>query len=177
MYTCRECERPVNQATEVCPYCGADLTAPLESATPAKKPNLLRVLAQWSVVIAAMWLFLWFILPERGDPAARAESAALGALREVHSALAIHADAHGGFPATLDTVADRVRSAAQRAQAEGYVIEYAPAPVSAEGQIRSYALLARAGRYGHRNFYVDESGVMRATPENRPATLKDPPVE
>ena len=29
MYTCRECERPINQATEICPYCGADLTEPI----------------------------------------------------------------------------------------------------------------------------------------------------
>lgn len=176
MYTCRECERPVNQATEVCPYCGADLAAPLESQEPPKKPNLIRLLLQWSAVIAAMWLFLWFILPQRGDPAERAEAAALGALREVHTALAAHADAHGGFPATLETIADRVRTAAQRAQAEGYVIEYTPGPVSPEGQIRSYALLARPGRYGHRNLFVDESGVVRATQEDRPATLKDPPA-
>jgi len=32
----------------------------------------------------------------------------------------------------------------------------------------------RAGNYGYRNFYADETGVIRATRENRPATPQDP---
>ena len=27
MYICRECENEINQGTEICPHCGADLTA------------------------------------------------------------------------------------------------------------------------------------------------------
>src|SRR2546426_1112507 len=99
MYTCRECERPINQATEICPYCGADLTEPIgpEAEEPAKK-----------------------------------------ALSKV----------------------SRVKSP--------------PAPTGFAGGVRNYFLLARPGNYGYRNFYPDESGVLRATRENRPATAQDP---
>lgn len=129
MYTCRECERPINQATEICPYCGADLTVPvLPEEEPAKKPNLAKTLLRWSVLIAAMWAFLWFVLPEKkGDTAARSETVAIEALRETRVALAEFADARGGgFPTSLEAVANRVRSVAQKAQGEGYHLEYFP---------------------------------------------------
>ena len=187
MYTCRECERPINQATEICPYCGADLTTPPEASgepetEPAKKPNLAKALLRWAVLIALIWAFLWFVLPEkRGDPVLRAEQAALEALRDARAALADYAEARGGsYPASLEAVADRVRPAAQKAQAENYQLEYFPGPPDpsgdAAGQIRTYSLLARPGRFGYRSFFVDETGVIRATSENRPATAKDPPI-
>lgn len=184
MYTCRECERPINQATEICPYCGADLTAPAaEEATPEKKPNLLKTLAYWSVVVAAMWAFLWFILPEKkGDAAARAEATAVEAIRVTQRELADYAAAHGGgYPATLETLADQLRSVAQKAQGEGYRLDYAAGPpeTTSDGgaQVRTFSLIARAGYFGYRNFFTDETGVIRATQENRAATPKDPPIE
>jgi len=35
---------------------------------------------------------------------------------------------------------------------------------------------ALSGNYGYRGFYTDETGVLRATRENRPATAQDPPA-
>lgn len=184
MYTCRECERPINQATEICPYCGADLTAPpVEEAEPPKKPNLIKTLAYWSVVVAAMWAFLWFILPEKkGDAAARAEATAIEALRVTQRALAEYAATHGGaYPQSLEALADQLRTVAQKAQGEGYVLDYAAGPpemaAEAAGIVRTYALGARAAYYGYRNFFTDQSGVIRGTQENRAATLKDPPIQ
>lgn len=186
MYTCRECERPINQASEVCPYCGADLTMEREVeeqiATPAaKRKVLIRRLVLWGVIIASVWAFLWFVLPERaGDAAVEAEAHAVGALQQVGQALAEFEDASGRFPASLDALTGnslaQAREAAQRAQALGYRLEYSPGPAEGDGTVRTYALLARPGNFGYRNFYMNEAGVIRATRENRAATAQDQPI-
>lgn len=181
VYTCRECERPINQAAEVCPYCGADLTVTPESEEPPKKRNLVSVLLRWGVLVAAMWGFLWFVLPQSGDPQQRAEAHALEALRECQTTLAAYADAQGGrFPPSLEalppdsTVA--LRGAAQRALAEGYRIEYTPGALNPDGRVTSYSLRLNAGHFGFPNFFADQSGVVRSTKEKRPATVEDPPI-
>ncbi len=183
MYTCRECEREINQATEICPYCGADLTdAGLPQPTePAKKRSLASGLLRWAVLLAVLtgglWGFLWYILPERaGNPAARSEAQAKGALGEVRAALAAYAAAQGGYPASLEALGDRARGPAQKALSEGYQVQYTPGPAGSDGVVHSYALRARPGNYSYRNFYTDETGVLRATQENRPATAQDPPI-
>lgn len=182
MYTCRECENEINQATELCPHCGADLTMPFPGAeAPKAKPNLGKILLRWGVLLgvllAAIWSFLWFIVPERqGDPTAQAEARAAGSLREVRAALVDFASAQGGaYPQQFEAVGERVRLAAQLAQSVNYRVQYTPGPVTADGTIRSYALQARAGNYGFRNFYLDDTGILRATKENRAATSDDPP--
>lgn len=178
MYTCRECERPVNQATEVCPYCGADLTVgEAEPTEPVRKPKLAAALLRWMVLLAAMWAFLWFILPERaGETTQQAEARVLEALRETHGALKEYAQMQGGYPASLEVLGERVRIPAQQAQREGYRLMYAPGPESKDGVTGSFSLQARAGNYGYRNFYTDETGVVRATRDNRPATAQDQPI-
>ncbi len=182
MYTCRECERVINQASEICPYCGADLTVPAAAeAEPAEKRSVGKILLRWGVLVgmmaAALWSFLWFILPSRsGDPALRAEMQAVESLDEIRVALAQYTEAQGGFPATLEPLGDRARVPAQRAQAEGYQVQYTPGRMGSDGKVRNYVLLARPGNYGYRNLYMDESGVLRATRENRPATAQDAPL-
>lgn len=181
MYSCRECERPINQASEICPYCGADLTVPAgqEAEEPAGPRSLGSILLRWGLLLgalaAALWGFLWFILPERGgDPAARAEARAAEALREMGAALASYASTQGGtYPASLEVLGDRGRVPAQKALSEGYQVQYTPGPADTDGAVRNFVLLARPGNYGYRNFYTDESAVLRATRENRPASAHD----
>jgi len=182
MYTCRECENEINQATELCPHCGADLTEPLPGAgAPEAKPSLGKILLRWGVLLgvllAAIWSFLWFIVPERqGNPTAQAEARAAESLRGIRAALIDFASAQGGaYPRQFEAVGERVRLAAQLAQSVNYQIQYTPGPVNADGTIRTFALQARAGNYGFRNFYLDDGGVLRATKESRPATSEDPP--
>ena len=182
MYTCRECEYEINQATELCPHCGADLTVPIPGGEePAAKPSIGKVLLRWgvllAVLLAAIWSFLWFIVPERqGNPTAQAEGRAAESLREVRAALVDYASAQGGaYPQQFEAVGDRVRLAAQLAQSVNYQVQYTPGPVDADGMIRSFALQARAGNFGFRNFYLDNTGILRATRESRPATSEDPP--
>lgn len=182
MYTCRECENEINQATELCPHCGADLTAPVPGAeSPAAKPGIGKILLRWGVLLgvllAAIWSFLWFIVPERqGDPTAQAEARAADSLRGIRAALIDFASAQGGaYPRQFEAVGERVRLAAQLAQSVNYQVQYTPGSVNADGTIRTFALQARAGNYGFRNFYLDDSGILRATKESRPATSEDPP--
>ncbi len=179
MYSCRECERPINQATELCPYCGADLTetAAQGKAETAKESSTWKRILWLSIPLAAMWAFLWYVVPEKGSSqAADAESKAMAALREVNASLAAYAEAQGQFPASLEQLGDKVRSAAQRAQTEGYRLGYFPGPAGGDGRLQTYALVARPGNYGFRNFYMDQSGIMRSTREDRQATAEDPPI-
>ncbi len=182
MYTCRECENEVNQGTEICPQCGADLTLPPPGAEePAKKPGLRKILIRWgillTVLLGAIWSFLWFIVPERqGNPTTQAETRAVQSLQDVRAALTEYASSQGGtYPRLFESLGDRGRTAAQLAQSTGYQIQYIPGPVEADGRIRTYALQARAGNYGFRSFYMDDSGLIRTTRENRAATAQDPP--
>ncbi|MFZ0635480.1 MAG: hypothetical protein WA755_09270 [Candidatus Acidiferrales bacterium] len=177
MYTCRECEQPLNQATEVCPYCGADLTAPPveEIVAPKKKRALARSFVIWGILIACVWAIVLFVLPPRPETAQpEAEKSAVAAIVAVHSALSSYASATGGYPASLEALGEATRSAAQSAQSAGYDIQYAPALVREDAPIRSFTLVARPGNYGYRNFFTDESGIIRATRENRAATAQDP---
>ena len=181
MYTCRECERPVNQSTELCPYCGADLTEQgAEPEAPAKKRSFLGILLRWGVIVGAMWFFLWYVLPESGDTTARAELRAVELLREVQPALAEYSESRGSYPPSLDALsresAIAVRQAAQRALGEGYRLSYTPGEPNPDGRVTTFTLQARAGNYGFRNFFADQTGVIRATRENRPATADDPPI-
>jgi hypothetical protein len=182
MYTCRECEVEINQATEVCPHCGTDLTAPLADQAAAKKPSLGRILMRWGILLGillgAMWSFLWFVIsPRTGHVALQAETQAVQAMIALQSALVSYSAAQGGiFPASLESLGPAARQAAQLAQSEGYVLNYAVGPEGADGASRSYALHARAGNFGFRNFYTDSSGVIRFTTENREATPSDPPL-
>jgi len=182
MYTCRECENEINQATELCPHCGADLTETNPGAEPAgPKPGIGKILLRWGVLLgvllAAIWSFLWFVVPERqGNPTAQAEARAAESLREVRAALVDFASAQGGaYPHQFEVVGERVRLAAQLAQSVNYQLQYTPGPVDADGTIRTFSLQARAGNYGFRNFFLDDTGILRATKESRAATSEDPP--
>jgi rRNA maturation protein Nop10 len=182
MYICRECENEINQGTEICPHCGADLTVPVPGAyAPAAKPSVRKILLRWGillgVLLGAIWSFLWFVVPERqGNPTVQAETRAVEALSEVRAALHDYsASQHGAFPRDLDALGEPVRSAAQFAQSVNYQIQYTPGQVEADGLIHSYVLQGRAGNYGFRNFYTDEGGTVRATGENRAATVQDSP--
>jgi hypothetical protein len=184
MYTCRECEYEINQATEICPHCGADLTLPPPGEeTPRKPLTTVQILMRWglllAIVLGCVWSFVWFVAsPQMGGGAQKAESAAVQALDEVQALLTSYAAAKGGgYPKTLEPLGPLARQAAQMAQAEGYELQYAPGPSDANAVIRSYALEARPGSFGHRSFYTDVSKLIRATTENRAATSSDPPIQ
>jgi predicted amidophosphoribosyltransferase len=69
MYTCRECDKEINEATEVCPHCGADLTAFSAEGRAARKTPLLKNLDRWvsllGVLIGALGMFFWYMMKHR----------------------------------------------------------------------------------------------------------------
>jgi hypothetical protein len=181
MFTCRECETEINQATEICPHCGADLSVPVDSAdAPSGKKPLRKTLLRWgillSVLLGAMWGFLWFVIPARqGNSVAQAEGRAAQALRDIQAELRDYAlPKNGGYPQKFELLGQNARNAVQLAQSANYQVQYTPGPVEADGEIHTYILQARAGNYSFRNFYTDASGTLRATRENRAATAEDP---
>lgn len=165
----------------MCPYCGADLASTQAEAEPAARSSVARRIAVWGVMIAAVWVFLWFVLPERSvHVAEQAEARGIKAVEAARDALRAHMETNGSYPATLDGLAasnyNQVREAARRAQAEGYGLEYAPGPAAEGGNIRTFAVVARSGKHSFRNFFMNESGMIRWTRENRSATATDPPL-
>ncbi len=68
---------------------------------------------------------------------------------------------------------------------KGYRFTYQPGAPDAEGKIRTYTILARPLRFhstmfrkatGFWNFFTDQTGVIRMTGEDRPATAQDRPI-
>jgi hypothetical protein len=177
MYTCWKCEETINQATEVCPNCGAGLTPPprSESAEPAKKSSATRISLILAIVLTILWAVAWFALPWRiSGSKPDSEAHARDALAAIQGVLTVYQRSGGSFPPSLDVLGDRVRAAEQRAQSAHYTLQYRPGKPTADGFIKTYTLIARTRNFGYLNFYTDESGVFRVTAEDRPATIQDP---
>src|SRR5271157_3909828 len=116
MYTCRNCEKTTGQATEVCPFCGADLTAPArnESAAPAKKSSATRITLILAIVLTILWAVAWFVLPWRiSGSKPDSEAHARDALAAIQGVLTVYQVSEGSFPSSLDGLGDRVRAAEQ----------------------------------------------------------------
>ena len=180
MYTCHECEEPINQATEVCPYCGADLREiPLgEDAEKPRKKSPARVVILWAVVLLSLAGIAWFAFPWRlAGSKPEAEAHAVAAITELQQALNAYQASEGTFPSALESLGDRGREALQEAQSGRYALQYAPGSPESAGRVKSYTLTARAGNYGYLNLFADETGVIHGTRENRDASAADPRID
>ena len=181
MYTCRECEAAINSGSEVCPYCGADLVSPAEDvfgepAPVAKKPGARRILIACGVLLATLGAVGWFAVPwHMSGSKTDSESRARDALATIQDALATYNSAEGVFPSSLEDLGDTARAAAQKAQVGHYTLQYTPGRPDATGRVTTYTLVARPGNFGFRSYYTDETGVLRATTEDRAATVQDAP--
>lgn len=179
MYVCRKCQQPINSASEVCPYCGAEQNPPVTDSTPkpTKKRSASRVAILFVIAIAGVWGIIWFATPMRmGDSQPDAEKAAAESLRAVQKELAAYANGAGTFPQTLETLGGPARDSAREAMTGGYSLRYAPGQTDASGNVRAYSLVAMPRYYGYRSFFTDQTGVIRATRENRAATAQDAPI-
>ncbi len=176
MYSCTQCEESINQASEICPYCGSDLTVPTEGEKE-NKPKFLKIAIFWGVILGILWAIAWFALPWRmAGVKPDAEMKAREALVELQAALAAHQASEGTFPSSLDALGNPARAAAQEAQSAHYAVQYAPGNPDVNGRIKTYTLIARAGNSGYINFFTDETGIFRSTREDRQATTQDPPL-
>lgn len=179
MFTCPECEQSINQSSEECPYCGADLNSYVAAgdAKPARK-SVFRIVLMWGILLAIVWAIAWFAVPWRlSGTKPSAEADARDALAAVRQSLMTYQGSEGTFPPSLEALGDSVRAAAREALSAHYTLEYTSGKPDVEGHVRTFTLLARPGNFGYRNFYLDETGVLRATTEDRPATAQDPPLK
>jgi predicted amidophosphoribosyltransferase len=66
MYTCRECDHEINEGTEICPHCGADLTVLSAEARAAKEKPLGKKVLRWvplvAVLVGALGFFIWYMV-------------------------------------------------------------------------------------------------------------------
>jgi hypothetical protein len=179
MYTCHECEQPINQATEVCPYCGADLTdASLgwDTGKPRKK-SAAKIVILWAIVLLSFAAIAWFAFPWRlAGSRPEAEAHAVAAITELQQALNTYQTSEATFPSALESLGDRAREALQEAQFGRYTLQYTPGNPESDGRVKSYTLTARGGNYGYLNLFADETGVIHGTRENRAASAGDPRI-
>lgn len=176
MYVCRNCEQPINSASVVCPYCGANQSEPIpgEVAKPAKKRSAVKLSVAIAIVVLGIWGIIWFALPLRFEnPRPAAEKSAIASLRAVQKELATYQNGAGSFPSALETLGEPAVQAAQQAMSGGYGLRYTPGQIDANGNAHSYSLVALPRNYGYRSFYTDQTGEMRATRDNRAATAQD----
>jgi len=150
----------------------ANIGAQKKKISPARIAILLGVFL--AILGATAWLALpWKISGTQPDAEAHARDAIVG----IQEVLATYQSSEGNFPSSLEALGDSVRLATETAQSAHYTIQYTPGRPDAEGHLKSYTLTARAGNFGYVNFYADESGVLRATREDRAATVQDLPAK
>jgi hypothetical protein len=182
MSSCWSCLVIIEKGAKVCPFCNADQTRPVVHVA-VEPPDLARGVgtpalrrAVIAVVLASSILAAVCIYVFGGGPssASLAEDAAIKSLVDVRADLSTYALSSGDvYPQTLEFLGDDVRESIETAKAAGYEISYAPT-MSADRMVRAYKLLARAHKSNLYNFYIDQSGVIRATTQDRPANQDDP---
>ncbi|SRR6266851_1788550 len=179
--SCWSCLAINEQGTLVCPLCGADQTRPvaIPNATSPRSST-----GEWSspifVILAGIGCLagiLWYNLGDpSASPASETAEVAAKSLRDVREALSTYMLSQGVYPATLDPLGDQVGQPLQSAYRAGYKIQYIPKPSTHNGSYGGFVIFARPENGHYLNFYIDESGVVRTTQENRPATERDPPL-
>jgi hypothetical protein len=187
MPSCWSCTVLIEQGSTVCPFCGADQTRPVKIVDPHAPQPYTRAsfLHDWGAVIIVIVVALcsvsgiyWrnFGVPSVSQ-AAKAATAAAKSLRDLREILSVYAlSAKDTYPATLNSLGNRVSLPVQAAQSTGYVLEYSPKPSTSDAAPRGFVILARPEKGNYLNLCIDESGVVRATHEDRPATLRDAPL-
>lgn len=180
MYLCPHCQRPINSASAFCPYCGADQTQPESEVAPEhrKKRGSLKLLIGIVVAVAGIWAIIWLALPLRfQDPRPASERSALEAIETLQHQLATYENGASAYPTSLESLGQPARDAAQSAMSGGYSVHYTPAQLDANGNPHAFTLTAVPQNYGFESLFTDQSGVIRVTHDNRPATVQDPPLK
>src|SRR6266566_3830316 len=154
-----------------------------------RKPGDLQILATrfWvpvvTIAVAAVILPNLLFFRERLPY----EASAVASLRTINVAQVEYARTHPdkGFayslaelgPGSGDALIDSVLASGRKS---GYVLILTAAPPDSHGRIVRYVIMARPQHYGkntNHNFFMDESGVLRFTTENRAATAQDPALQ
>jgi hypothetical protein len=184
--SCWSCLVMLERGAVVCPFCGADQTRPVPMVDLDLRPPITatRIAQEYRYLIAVILVLaislagiLWRNFREPNiSPASQAAGVAAKSLNELREALTAYALAsRGTYPSTLKSLGDRASLPMEAAVSAGYRIEYSPTAPSGEAVFRGFVILARPEKSDFLNLRVDESGLVRATEKNRPATEQDPP--
>lgn len=123
-------------------------------------------------------------MPTGSHRDARNEASAVGSLRMVHTAMKTYEQQHPNQPAPEklsalgDAIPPELACPLPSCVRNDYRFFYSPLPSDAAGL--RFSLLARPEQYGkrgRRSFYVDQTGFIRWTGEDRACTDKDPPLQ
>ncbi len=111
---------------------------------------------------------------------AQGEHSVSGELRTIGDAVKAYTAEHGTTPPALTSLKGRITPAlacdAPSCEFIGYRFHYAASPGASTPRytITAQPLSPSTGIY---SYYLDETGVLRRTKENRAATSSDPPVD
>jgi len=116
------------------------------------------------------------------------EASAVGSLRSLNTACVSYSTSYGGYPPALSnlgpgspanaTTADLVDSVLAAGTKSGYVFTYAAGAKDANGNVLSYTINGdpvTVGTTGQRQFFTDQSGVIRANTGGA-ATVASTPI-
>ena len=133
MYSCPECEQPINQASEVAPLRRRPKSSGrhrilLAGKTPKPtKTNYKRVALVCGILLATLWAIAWFAVPWKlSGSKTKAEARARESLAVIQQAINAYQQTEGSVPPSLETLGDSVRKAAQSAQLVHYTVQYSP---------------------------------------------------
>jgi hypothetical protein len=183
--SCWSCLVILEDGATVCPLCGADQTHPVKfvDRNAVNTPGTASLFHEWRIQLTILvcvasiaggiyWHNFGGYSISRESQAAAVAAKSLRAVREALSDYAL--SNKGMYPDSLNSVSDRVSGPMQAALDAGYALQYRPNAASGDAAPRSFVILARPERGDYWNLCIDESGVVRATEENRPATMRDP---
>ncbi|HEX7550794.1 MAG TPA: hypothetical protein VF579_09480, partial [Candidatus Methylomirabilis sp.] len=106
-------------------------------------------------------------------------------MKKLQQCASAYAASHSaqGFPAQLDLLGPKGSGCIEPLSSEnerlGHLFTYTPTAADPSGRVPGYALTAHPlnrARSGQKSFYLDATGTIRATTEDRPATPQDPVV-
>jgi hypothetical protein len=161
-------------------------------STMARAPGDGRILGGRILLFVPYLIFVVMLNSASGVPSRRAASqaSAVGSLRTINTAEATYRQEYlRGYSRTLEVLgpspkvpspdasgADLIDELLARGRHGDYVFTYTAGPPNPAGEISSYALTADPDPpcTGWNHYFTDETGVIRQTQENRPATVRDP---
>ncbi len=127
------------------------------------------------------------------SPTAAHQASAVGSLRTINTADIMYESTYDrGYSPTLAALGPPPGNAQASAAAaglidsvlasgikSGYTFSYSPGLADKAGRVKNYTVSARPLKYtktGWNSYFIDETGVIRQTNEDRAATVKDPPL-
>jgi len=162
-------------------------------STMARAPGDGRILGGRILLFVPYLIFVVVMLTNASGVRSRqaaSQASAVQGLRTIDAAEATYRQEYlRGYSRTLDALgpspklpspdasgADLIDELLARGRKGDYIFTYTAGPPNAAGEISSYALTADPDPpcTGWNHYFTDETGVIRQTQENRPATVRDP---